>query len=101
MSERMPVGVDYWYPGLPSAVKFLAQFERVEPVWDFLAMSRPKAQQYTENHLMPCLSKQQVLGKRGTIEYCLSDSSQYGLANRSATCLVCASCGYIHWFLVD
>ena len=22
-------------------------------------------------------------------------------ANQTATCLVCASCGYVHWFLVD
>jgi predicted nucleic-acid-binding Zn-ribbon protein len=22
-------------------------------------------------------------------------------ANQSATCLVCAGCGYIHWFLID
>jgi hypothetical protein len=39
----------------------------------------------------------------GTVKLNTATASLFNLdwANKSATCLVCSDCSYIHWFLLD
>ena len=39
--------------------------------------------------------------RRSQLNTALATFFSFDWANRSATCVVCADCGYIHWFMVD
>ena len=39
--------------------------------------------------------------RRSQLNTALATLFSLDWANRSATCVVCADCGYIHWFMTD